>query len=411
MTFLPILYIVFYVIILGLGFFIGYRRGIGKAAVRLAYLALVCALSFLISSPISSSVARPITALLEKLIPTDYVWIAEENPVILLLGENIIAAAVNLFVFALIFIALQLLSLICFDKLAEKIIGLVYKKEESPDWSKLSGAFVGLISSVLMASFVLVPLFAAVYVIDTVPEETIAVFTDAYQKNVVEDPNSNATPIENTVSPAIKISKLFPISKLAADAVSRYELPESELCDSVTSVIPKLVELGSDALHVHNETVYAEEDSTVLLNNVAATATLHLYNSNTIRYLSAKVLSIVCTALLEDGDFMGMWLEESDNIVLESLKVVALKHLAETDADGVAEDMRLLFGTVDSSLLPAHKRDGYELNYPNSGYDGVAHKGLLLTVEELQHMPDGGVSTLGGLQSVLNKFSGILYGN
>ena len=52
MTFISVLFLVIELLIIGLGAFIGYKRGIGKSAVRVVYLAIIAVATFFIAKTI-----------------------------------------------------------------------------------------------------------------------------------------------------------------------------------------------------------------------------------------------------------------------------------------------------------------------------------------------------------------------
>jgi hypothetical protein len=195
---------------------------------------------------------------------------------------------------------------------------------------------------------------------------------------------------------------------MMADAVTSYGIPDTEVSESVTHSLPAFIELGSDALYVHNSTVYAENPSTVVLNNASATVTLHLENSPTIKRTAACVVSALGEILREDGEFMGMGFAPTNNFILDSLISMAISSVADTDYENVNNNMMLLFGTYDAELLPEHKRSNFEMHFPASGYVGKEQKGLLLIIYELEFNSLDDLVGNEDLQNIINQFSGLL---
>ena len=157
---------------LAFGVLIGYKRGVGRAVVRLVYLVVLAAISFFAASAIAGAISDPIMNLIRGYYNETVSTVVNANPQLEVMAQSLITAVLSPVVFALLFGILQLLSLICLKKLSLKIVGL-FKKEVSPKASKWGGATVGLVSALVMIFALFAPITFVASTLANTPEESL----------------------------------------------------------------------------------------------------------------------------------------------------------------------------------------------------------------------------------------------
>ena len=157
---------------LAFGVLIGYKRGVGRAVVRLVYLVVLAAISFFAASAIAGAISDPIMNLIRGYYNETVSTVVNANPQLEVMAQSLITAVLSPVVFALLFGILQLLSLICLKKLSLKIVGL-FKKEISPKASKWGGAAVGLVSAFVMIFALFAPITFVASTLANTPEESL----------------------------------------------------------------------------------------------------------------------------------------------------------------------------------------------------------------------------------------------
>ena len=159
MTIISACFLVLEILIIALGILIGYKRGVGRSVVRLIYLAVIGIVSFFTARAIAFKVSLPAFEAVYKFLPADIQHLFEKSHNLELLVENIVGAIIAPVIFAAMFGILQLLTLICFKRISQKLVAAITKKTDAPTIaSKWIGAGVGLVASVAIAAVLLISL-------------------------------------------------------------------------------------------------------------------------------------------------------------------------------------------------------------------------------------------------------------
>lgn len=413
MNLVSIVFLLLEVLIVGLGVFIGYKRGLGRSTVRMVYLAVIGVASFFIARYISFAVSTPIYNFVFEILPSyDIQHLLEKSHELELLIENIIGALLTPVVFALLFAVLQLLTLICFKKISSKIVSaLTSKSSETPNaTSKWLGAGVGFVSAVAVAAILLSPVYTAIHVIDNTSEETVAIFFDAAEDNGAaldaefthKALKAQITTVKFDIKPSFAVTKFHPISDFISNTATKYTVPEAHEKESASHSLPVLVDVIADVLYVHDSTIDHGGSSMDALSNSVASVTPHLGESITVKDAVASALCALGEILIEDKEFMGIALPTNQNMLVEGITNNILDTLSHTTLNTVNDNMIMLFGTVSDELMPEHKRHNVlDPGYSLGEYDGSS--GLLTTMEELK-------SNSSDPQAMLNKALA-LFGN
>jgi len=161
-----------------LGAVIGYKRGMGRAAVRLVYLIVLAVIAFFVSMAIAGAISAPIMDTIRGYYNDTIKTVVNSNPQLEAMVQSLITAILSPIIFSALFGILQLLSLICLKKLSLKIVGL-FKKEVEPKVSKWVGAGIGLVSAFVMVFALFAPVSFVASTLANASEESLAVIDAA----------------------------------------------------------------------------------------------------------------------------------------------------------------------------------------------------------------------------------------
>lgn len=374
MTFISVLFLILELVILAVGILIGYRRGIGRSMMRLAYLAIIGIVSFILGRLIAFRVSDSVMLVLHDLLPADVQAILATTPELEVVIASLMGALIAPLVFALLFGILQLLSLIFFKMLSGKLVSAIYKNQEAPAWSKWAGAGVGLVSSVAIAAVLLSPLFTVMYVVENTPDETLTIFAEALggeddgESVVAMAPNGAMKASVTALSPALDtldtpfdMTHLTPWKTFLIKALTEYEIPTGNADtpthhESASDSLPALMEAAGDALYAYNQTATNGGTSVDAFTNAAAALIPYIEQSPTIKQVAADALSAMGQTLQNGGAIMGMELPKTENELIKSMVDSLVNTLAQTTPDTVESNMKSLFGELDDSLKPESKR-------------------------------------------------------
>lgn len=413
MNLISILFLVAEILIIAGGAVIAYHRGVGRSIVRVVYLAIIGVATFFIARAISSAASTPIFNTVYQLIPLEDVkHLLEKSPELDALIANLIGALMTPVIFAVLFLALQLITLIFFNTVSGSIVSAITSKKEAPSHaSKFIGAGVGLVSAVAVAAILLSPVYTAIHVIDNTSDETVAIILDKFglgqetQQAKVDSRSLKAgfVAAKFDFKPNFEVTNLHPLSDLISEAATSYEVPEAHEKESAAHALPVLVDALSDILYVHKSTLDNGGSSMDALNNSVASVALHLEESITVKDAAASALAALGEILIEDGQFMGIALPKNSNALVEGITNNVLDTMSHTTLDTVEENMIMIFGTVGDDLLPEHERhDVLDPLYATGAYDGKA--GLLVTMNNMKNNKE--LSQQDMLKQALEIFEG-----
>lgn len=411
MTTVSVAFLFLEILIITVGVLIAYKRGLGRSAVRLAYLCVIGVAAFFIARRISFSVSTPIYHFVYGILPSyDVQHLLEKSHELELLIENIIGAILTPLVFASLFFVLQLLTLVFFKKISNKIVSLVTKNHDAPSGaSKWLGAAVGLVSSVAVAAILLSPVYTAIHVIDNTSPETIAIFfgeTDEHEVQIKANTQSRVLKASTAmakfeIKPSFAVTKFHPISDFISNAATKYSVPDAHEEESASHSLPVLVDIIADILYVHKSTISHGGSGMDALNNSVAAVTPHLDESITVRDAAASALCALGEILIEDHEFMGIALPENQNVLFEGITNNILETMAHTTLNSVDENMTMIFGNISNELMPEHKR--HNVSAPECNPDvHYGKEGLLLTMDHMKS--DKNADTQAMLKQALEIF-------
>lgn len=159
LTVLTVAMIAVNVLVIYLGFIYGYRRGTGRSLVRFAYILIISAIAYFLAIAISKPASQAVLEVIRANYNDMLRQYAGNSALFEPLVRGIIAAVLAPVIFPLIFIIFQVLSMIKFRTVADKLVKLV-KKNGDPmtTKSRVIGGCIGLVQSFIIATALIVPL-------------------------------------------------------------------------------------------------------------------------------------------------------------------------------------------------------------------------------------------------------------
>ena len=377
MTFLSVSFLVLEILILVFAGLIGYRRGVGRTAVRLVYLILIGIGAFWAARAIAASVSASVLLGIHELLPADILSIFHYSPELEPLIINIVGAMLAPVLFAALFGLLQLVTLIFFKKISTAIVAAISDKD-TPTWSRWVGAVSGLVIGLAISAVLLSPLYLVLSVVDHTPDRTTDILTEAYDQNVVAEVSdiktSNAlsaqpTPLSAEIKPGFNAARLFPWNAPLVDLLTKYnihEQSESGAQETLTHSLPLIFEMAGDALRSYNSTIEYEGGTYDALTNAASTVIPYIDQSETVKYLATDVIHALGMTFQDGNTFFGLKPIETNDPFSQSILSHLIDALAHTTSETVKDNMVTLFGsptfdqeadtistTVNSGLLVA----------------------------------------------------------
>jgi len=368
------LFIIVDIIIIAVGMLLGYLRGTGRSLVRLIYLTVIGIISFFTARAIAFSFPSKILPLIITKLPEDIQAMLAAAPNAITALENLVGAVLATVIIVAVFGLLQLLSLIGFRTISKKIVDAVYKKEE-PVAGKWIGLGVGLVSAILVSTVLLSPIFSTLYFADNISPDT-AVEYFGYDS-------------EEDAEKAFKSSKLFPINKAVASAITSYKVPssiDSEKKDNALKTAPAFIDLAKDAIEVHNATKELGGRNSDVSTNTIATATPYIDRSVTLHQIAVEMLISIANTLEDGGDVAGMDFINSDNTLIKDARLPLIEALKNTNHDNVKDNLISVFGDINGTIvLEKDKSVSVTGSYVDALKEDVESVGLFAAMNELKN--------------------------
>ncbi len=172
--FLSVLIIAINALVILAGIIVGYKRGAGKSLVRLIYVFIITAVSYIFAIIISKAVSGQIVATVQLQYYDTLQSITENSKMFEPLMRGLVASVLGPVILPLIFIILQPLTMIGFKPASGKIISL-FKKDGDPmnKSSRFMGAGVGALQGYIIATVLAVPLSFAVFLLGSVNKNNV----------------------------------------------------------------------------------------------------------------------------------------------------------------------------------------------------------------------------------------------
>lgn len=341
------------------GVYMGYRRGVGCALVRLVELILIAVGSLFLGRFVAAKLQDILMGLVMEMAGESVMQYAEASAELTQLVGGLLGALLVPIFFALFFGLLKLITLIGFGKLSRRIAHGTTSKVHLEKGSKWGGAIVGLVSGMLVAAILLSPIFSYIYIAGNLSEESRDLLVEAFdleegtQMVVVGDRVLLSTGtrvvllgIEDIVPTGVPE---LPINELVCRLATRAEGIEGNY--SATDAVPELVNMVTDVLNTYNAAVESGEGDLNAIVKAAGSAIPHMENSEFIPEVTTSLLNAAGEILKNGGEVAGLSIDIEDasvKAVLDSFSDV----LVNTSIENVEENMKTLIGSGEDGSAP-----------------------------------------------------------
>lgn len=283
MTVYTILFIVEAIIVL-IGFLVGLKRGMAKALVRLAELVIVAIASLLIGRWITGMLSDTLADVLHTSLedPLKSILLSTPDAEELLLG--LVCALILPIIFVAIFAILKLFSLIGLSALTRLVAGKAKKH-------RVLGGLVGAVTGVIVASVFLCPLFTAVKITATLPEEAFSALREMPDAQAVIDfiPNKDMTP---------------PVSSIVVNAAATFEACGKKY--NATEETPRIAALLLDVVSSYTDSEQNGEEPLLSVSSAISATVKHLEDSEYIATLTTSLLNSIGESIKNGNDVFGI---------------------------------------------------------------------------------------------------------
>lgn len=413
---LSILNVVLYILsvaIIGMCVFIGYKRGAGRSLVRLAYLSVIAVVSVFLSVLAARGVSSFATGYLKQINNETLSQIIRYSPEIEPLIRSILTALAIPFVFALLFLILQLLSLILLRPLSLKIVSLIRREGDPMNrGSRLIGAGAGLVQGLLVAAILTLPLGCAVTILassDGASLEVLGIQNQAELPREAVLPHLGA--LEATFNhrllsaPAGGVSKDI---KYAPNAALFKGMMTLEGGGNLLEELPLMIDAATAAVESYSYAAEQNPDNKVHAA-IGAVGELRPYmdDSYILPDLTCQLLRAAAGAWLEGESFMNIKLDITSNIT-GRLTLSFLESLRGATPQNVGGIMQTLLGddkgtgnVLVNLLKVTETPDSYK---SADSIDMMAD--MLIEIGKNEDM-SGVIDTIGSLGTEIIKDAGI----
>lgn len=270
--------IIFYYTVIGITVImscVGYLRGMGRSIVRLAYLAVIAAISF----PLANLLSYPMSPLgmnwLMSKIGKTASSVASANPALLFTLRNVITAVLTPILTAVIFVALEALSLIYFEKLSSKLVVFITKGKSviSEKSSRIVGTCIGAVSGLLMLFVILTPVAFGSSILVKTPMESLESIDSGYLskvETVSEEPQEGALKKQGKPRSSLRLKPLRKGLAIFSDMSQDYMIYGFD--ESAQTELSNLLAAAGDVFASFEFSLEINPDDklTAYLNTVAA---------------------------------------------------------------------------------------------------------------------------------------------
>lgn len=326
--FLYVLLLALEILSLVVGIFIGYRRGVIKATVRFAEIAVAAVFSFFLSKYIASAIGSWsmdfALALLDD--TTRELIFSSENSSALI--ASLIGALMAPVLFMTIFICIKSLSYIGFNAIMDKIVGKQHSKA-----SAFAGAAVGVITSVVVCAVVFSPACCGIYMMNSVPQEE----KEALIGTVESDDGGILHKIVGEVPESVPANAVIMIpTKLVTQA----NAAGIDYC--AIDEAPEIVSMMGDFMASYSEAKEEGKDDVRVLESAVSSMIPHMESSDFVSELAVSFVNSVGRSIKNgNSDFV-----DSDGAMggmAESIGDI----LVDVSSDNIVDNMKVLFGDKD----------------------------------------------------------------
>lgn len=325
------------IIILCVAAYIGWRSSFLSCLVRTAYLLIISILSYVIASICAPKISG---LLIDWVCQTDIELINSicmDSPETVKLCQMVISPYITALMFPAIFIIFELLSLIKFSFVSNKIINKI-KTNVRPCICKLLGAVVGFVNGLMVVSVVLIPLCLFGAAMGTSNELTNNSPNDSkyvYSSNILIPASISLNNITN-----------INVSTLPQEYIDIFEKDINMTAEAkwLTNAVKPAMNAYTYAIQRNMSSKEAVFCALGAVNEVSG-------ESEVIPAIFMRIIFIASEKWGNDQEFIGVKLQ-ANNKLASSLISETLKTLSNTTKDNVKSTVRILMGNgYDKGVL------------------------------------------------------------
>ncbi len=333
-TALIILAYVLELLILALGIWRGYKLGFYKSLVRTGYLVLIVPISALLANIIAHSVAHAVMGRVSSINNVTLYSLFQSSPETVSLVEALVSSIAFSVIFSVLFGILELLSLIKFNAISDKLT----KKLNTHDKSKAikwGGLGIGLFNGLVSATILLIPLCLAVSILGT---------TDAQALNALRVPADDHNHRDETYYVALPSSLLLK----SVTHISDKDIPDeySELRNANMNGVdeaPDIINGVGYALITYRNSVGHEKENRQAVLDALGAANAHSGDSQALPVIFTNLIKNAVDAWECGQSFLGINLT-FDNAVAKAFVTNTLDALQNVNSENVHSIVNTLMG-------------------------------------------------------------------
>ena len=388
------------------GIYMGFRRGTGCALIRLVELVLIAVGSLILGRFVANKIQTLVMPLVMDMAGDTVAQLGTSAARLEQLVGGLLGALLVPVFFALFFGIPKLITVIGFGRMSRRIVHGAPSRVKLEKGSKWGGAFIGLVSGVLVASILLCPIFSYIYIAGNLSTESKQLLADAFELDL----DTTAVVASDRVALSsgtrvvlLGLEDLFPegipnlpmnevVCRLATKAV------DSETEYSATDAVPELVNMITDVVNSYNAAVESGADDLTALVQAASAAVSHMDNSDFLPEATTTLLNVAGEVLQNGGDLMGLSIDPEDeitNIVINSISDV----LVNTSVETVSDNLKTLIGSSNEEEAPGVLQTITSIDL-SKGID-------LITDEESANALVDALLTLAGNENMNSLMNGI----
>ncbi len=344
-------------LIILIGTFFGFKRGLGKTVIRTVYLLVVGLLALLLSFFVVSICSDAIMVIARDYYPADLQKLIEASPELEPLIEAFASGLIFPIIFALLFGVFQLLSLIGFGSVAKKILSAIFPNKEQGVASKGTGAAVGFVLSIVVAAILLSPIFMTLSIYSSVPEEVlVAITSDSIEEAEIKSTRPSRLGVVTLPSVNFEMPPFLFVSKLMTGALTGFETPNHERTN-VLAEVPIIMHIADGALATVDVTNEHGGDNVDVFTNACSLLSLYVDESPFVKELSCDVLRGFGTVLERGDTIFNMTLSNDENSPMTPVVNSFMHTVSETTTDTVKGNLITLFGKPNDEFVPEDKKE------------------------------------------------------
>lgn len=313
---------------LAVGIFIGYRRGVIKATVRFAEIAVAAVVSFFLSKYIASVIGSWSMDIISALLDSSAreLIFSSENSAELI--ASLFGALMAPVLFMSVFLLIKSLSYIGFNAIMNKFV----KKEQSKA-SAFAGAGIGVLTSIVVCAVVFSPVCCGLYMINSIPQseknEMLAV--------IEKDDDGILHKIANEVPENMPAGEIIMVpSKL----ITRTSAADIDYC--AIEEIPEMVSMVNDLVTSYNFATNEEQDNIRALECAVSSLIPHMEKSDFVSELAVSFVNSIGRSI-KNGNSALINLDDSIGDMSETIGDI----LVGISSDNIVDNMKVLFGDQD----------------------------------------------------------------